>query len=557
MAASATDKFRKGVANWTGAIGAAGVADGTVTTIPLSSSTNLPTDTGVMITINRVDANSKVTGNTEGVVGVVSGSNVASCVRGVEGTAQAWAAGTVVEILHTADNWNDLVDGLLVDHLQTGRHKMTSPQVVTGINDANGNEVIKTPATTSAVNEITVTNAATGNGPTISATGDDTNIDLKMIGKGTGEAKIYNYDDSTYYSAGEFLNTSLYRQALINGNFDVWQRGTSFTTTPFAATIFSADRWRGGGAGVDGGTNPTITMSRQLITSGAILGSYFHHRVNVDGAGSGYGVNSIQQITQRIENGTRNLCGDGKSVTVSFYAKSDIANKRLGVALAQTYGTTGSPSATENIITREPITLTSTWTKYTATFATNTLTSKTFGTDNNDYLELKFLYQWGTTAGNTNVYPSVSAESFVGAGNIDIAQVQLCAGDVALPFMPKSFEEEKRACERYCYVPESSNTSAPIGFGTGVTTTRVDVFVPLPTTMRIAPTLTATAGDWQVSDIVNAPVDVTGISQPANTQSANRVRIQCDVASGITQYRPYQLNADGNANRLLILSAEL
>ena len=57
------------------------------------------------------------------------------------------------------------------------------------------------------------------------------------------------------------------------------------------------------------------------------------------------------------------------------------------------------------------------------------------------------MYLWGT---NYNALIGDSeAEDFGGSGNIDIAQVQLCAGDVALPFMPKSFEEELRACQRY------------------------------------------------------------------------------------------------------------
>lgn len=67
---------------------------------------------------------------------------------------------------------------------------LTTPQVTTSINDTSGNEVIKTPATASAVNEITVTNAATANAPNISATGGDTNIDLKVTPKGTGRVNI-------------------------------------------------------------------------------------------------------------------------------------------------------------------------------------------------------------------------------------------------------------------------------------------------------------------------------------------------------------------------------
>jgi len=60
--------------------------------------------------------------------------------------------------------------------------------------DVNGNaigngteELIKFSETASAVNEVTVTNSATGNAPEISATGDDTNIDFKLTPKGTGK----------------------------------------------------------------------------------------------------------------------------------------------------------------------------------------------------------------------------------------------------------------------------------------------------------------------------------------------------------------------------------
>lgn len=59
-----------------------------------------------------------------------------------------------------------------------------------GIADTNGNEAIKVGTTASAVNEITVTNAATGNGPSIAATGGDTNIPVTLSGKGTGKVVL-------------------------------------------------------------------------------------------------------------------------------------------------------------------------------------------------------------------------------------------------------------------------------------------------------------------------------------------------------------------------------
>ena len=54
------------------------------------------------------------------------------------------------------------------------------------IKDANGAESIKITSTSSAVNELTVVNSATGNPPEIQVTGDDTNIHLKLTPKGTG-----------------------------------------------------------------------------------------------------------------------------------------------------------------------------------------------------------------------------------------------------------------------------------------------------------------------------------------------------------------------------------
>lgn len=67
---------------------------------------------------------------------------------------------------------------------------LTTPKVVTGINDTNGAELIKVTATSSAVNEVTLANAATSNNPTLSATGDDTNVGIDVTPKGTGEFHV-------------------------------------------------------------------------------------------------------------------------------------------------------------------------------------------------------------------------------------------------------------------------------------------------------------------------------------------------------------------------------
>ena len=65
---------------------------------------------------------------------------------------------------------------------------LTSPKIGTSILDTNGNELALLTATGSAVNEFTIANAATGNGPTLSATGE-TNVDINLNPKGTGVLK--------------------------------------------------------------------------------------------------------------------------------------------------------------------------------------------------------------------------------------------------------------------------------------------------------------------------------------------------------------------------------
>jgi hypothetical protein len=68
---------------------------------------------------------------------------------------------------------------------------ITSPTIndpiINEINDANGNEEIIFTTTTSAVNELTIANAATGNNPNITASGSDANIGINLTPKGVGE----------------------------------------------------------------------------------------------------------------------------------------------------------------------------------------------------------------------------------------------------------------------------------------------------------------------------------------------------------------------------------
>jgi len=86
---------------------------------------------------------------------------------------------------------------------------LTSPQIATGINDSNDNELLKVTATGSAVNELTLANAAASGNPTISATGDDTNIGISILPKGSGKITLDNITlPATDGTADQVLTTN-------------------------------------------------------------------------------------------------------------------------------------------------------------------------------------------------------------------------------------------------------------------------------------------------------------------------------------------------------------
>lgn len=336
----------------------------------------------------------------------------------------------------------------------------------------------------------------------------ETNIDSLDIGSFDATAIVTeaegirdNDNDTTLPTSGAVVDAidkgilyGMNRQAIINGNFEVWQRALSVTYTTDIANTYLADRWSLY-IGKDGGTLPTVVESRQPMTAGELDGSFFYHRLNTNGAGSSLGLISQCNLQQPIEHGTKKLCGLNKKVTVSFYARSSILGKKLGVCLQQRYGTGGSPSATETI-NGAFWTLTSDWTKYSFTFTTNTLTGKTFGTEDDDVLSLMFYMMWGSSVAS-RVGDTV-AESFVGSGNVDITQVQVTAGEDVLPFCVKSFREELRDCQRY-YIKWANATgySPHVGIGQVFSATQARCFIGLPTTMRKAPTL-ETSGEIRI-----------------------------------------------------------
>mgnify|MGYP003640053092 CR=1 FL=1 len=97
--------------------------------------------------------------------------------------------------VYTGSAWQnaavDTTGFITLSGTQTLTNKtLTTPKIGTSILDTNGNELAKLTATSSAVNEFTVANAAASGSPTLSATGGDSNIDLDLLAKGTGHVTV-------------------------------------------------------------------------------------------------------------------------------------------------------------------------------------------------------------------------------------------------------------------------------------------------------------------------------------------------------------------------------
>ena len=115
------------------------------------------------------------------------------------GSSVTWSAtdkGTKIIYAAGDDGTNpNIVDvgmgTVTLDGTQTLTNKtLTSPIIGTSILDTNSNELLKLTATGSAINELTLANAATGNGPTVSATSSsDSNVDININPLGTGVLK--------------------------------------------------------------------------------------------------------------------------------------------------------------------------------------------------------------------------------------------------------------------------------------------------------------------------------------------------------------------------------
>jgi hypothetical protein len=321
---------------------------------------------------------------------------------------------------------------------------------------------------------------------------------------------------STQFAAG--------KNKIINGDFGIWQRGNTFNSA--ANEAYTADRW---GYRFNGGGTRNIT--RETFTPGTapVAGYEGEYYLKIDQTVAASGA-TIATLYTKIEN-ARTLAG--QTVTVSFFAKTD-SNRTTyaGSGLTQNFGTGGSPSSAVVNNAASTLSFTTSWTRYSFNINVPSVSGKTFGTNNNSFLELNIRLFLDTTF------------------TFNIWGVQVEAGSVATAFQTATgtIQGELAACQRY-YFRTQPAASTRYTTGMAKTTTTTDFVYSYPVTMRTSPSAleqSGTAGDYGV--LYQATGAVCSAVPVIVAASNAAITITFTVAAGLTAGNaniPYAVNATG------------
>lgn len=310
----------------------------------------------------------------------------------------------------------------------------------------------------------------------------------------------------------------------INGALNIWARGTTFTN--IAAGSYCADRFLENHDGTG-----LVTVTQQTFTPGTAPVAGYEGSFFLRDSLTSVGTSTYIQVNNRIED-VRSFAG--QTVTLSFWAKADSARTSL-IYVSQNFGSGGSSTV---FGTTPSITYSTSWQRFSFTLSMASIAGKTIGTGS--FLE-------------------IAIRSTATAGSVlDIWGVQLEAGSTATDFQTASgsLGGELALCQRYYFRNGPGIVYGSYGVGIANSTTIVYGQIVLPVTMRTAPT----AIDYSTLGVYDAvtPTAVSSASIGAGIASSpNVAQISLVVASGLTQFRPYQITNLNSSSGYIGFSAEL
>ena len=322
------------------------------------------------------------------------------------------------------------------------------------------------------------------------------------------------------------------KNAVINGGMDIWQRGTSFTNPVSAATAYSADRWltcRYGYA-----TN--ITTSR--VASG-LTGFNYAMRLqrNVgDAAGSAMFASYNCETADSLRFA-------GQTVTVSVYFRAGASFSGVSsTAFVTLHSGTGTD---QNIVTG--FTGDSTLINATPTISTTIQRFSYSAAVPSNATQVGLQLGWNPTG-------TAGANDY-----LDIVGVQLELGSVATTFSRAGdvLQGELAACQRYYYRAGGSTAYQYFCNSAFLTATATRGVVPLPITMRSAPTFGSSAANtFLVLSSGNTAGD-SGSSISTDNLSNSSAAVNVNIGTSRTAGIATTVLANNNVNTFLEFSAEL
>lgn len=269
-----------------------------------------------------------------------------------------------------------------------------------------------------------------------------------------------------------------FRNVIINGNFDYWQRGT--TVTNISTQTYLSDRWKIVRSGA------TVDVLRQSFTLGQTDVPYeptYFHRMVVNSVTGAANYALLEQPIESVRTFANTVC------TLSFWAKAD-TYKNMAIEIQQSFGTGGSASVFFYV---GSCNIDMNWKKYVFTFTMPSITGKTVGTSSDDSCMLHFWLDAGTDLNSRT--GNLDHQS----GVFDIAQVQLEAGPTATTFERRPPQTEFALCQRY-YQNSSSIVS---GYAYAAVVYHANIYNShiFPVSMRRAPTMSIIPTGGTVSDV--------------------------------------------------------
>jgi hypothetical protein len=328
------------------------------------------------------------------------------------------------------------------------------------------------------------------------------------------------------------------KNKIINGDFNINQRGFTSTTSTFG---YNFDRW------TFARTGGSLTLSAETFTPGTAPVAGYESKNFVRCAISGQSAAADRFIYSQAIESVRTFAN--QTITVSFWAKASSGTPSVAVSVVQTFGSGGSPSGDVQTAGGK-IAITTSWARYSVTFAVPSISGKTIGTANDDALNVRL---W-TSAGTDFNAPTNSLG--IQNATIDFWGVQVEAGSVATAFQTATgtLQGELAAASRY-YQRFSVDIDGHSGFfGNAYSTTAAAPVRGALVQMRTAPTSIDYAS-LKLYDYVNFAT-ITALAIWSATES-HTFALLATGATGLTQYRAYGLVSDNAAGGYIGFSAEL